>query len=78
MKGDMTKADVRAAFPGLLGEWQRRPEVRSVDEQQQSFSSFWSWLKDTYPQATRFRSVTGASTDFEHWFDQATHQSWRN
>ncbi|GEM_PF-1144139 len=78
MKGDMTKADVQAAFTGLLSEWRRRPEIRLVDEQQLSFSSFWGWLKDTYPQATRFRSVMGASADLEQWFDRATHQAWRN
>jgi len=41
MKGDMTKADVQAAFAGLLREWRRRPEIRVIDEQQLSFSSFW-------------------------------------
>jgi len=78
MKGSMTKAEVRAAFPALLTEWRQRPEVVGVDEQKLSFYSFWNWLKEVYPQATRFRSVMGASEDVEQWFDQATHQTWRN
>lgn len=74
----MTKEDVRASFPGLLSQWRGLPENLGVDEQQLHFSRFFAWLESNYPQATTFRSTMGARADIEQWFDQATHQTWRN
>jgi len=74
----MTKAEVRSLFPALLAAWRALPEVRTTDEQQLRFSDFYSWLRESHADATRFRSVMGPREDLEQWFDQATHQSWRN
>ena len=74
----MTKAKVRNAFPTLFDEWRRQPENSSTDEQKLLFGDFWTWLVRHYPEATKFRSTMGPSEDLEQWFDQTTHQTWRN
>ena len=74
----MTKAEVRSLFPALLAVWRALPENRQTDERQLRFSDFYSWLKASHPDATKFRSVMGPREDLEQWFDAATHQSWRN
>lgn len=73
----MTKAEVRKAFPALFAEWRRQPENSSTDEQELSFSAFWTWLVANHPNATKFRSTMGPSEDLEQWFDQTTQQTWR-
>ncbi len=74
----MTKEEVRKAFPALFAKWRRQPENSSTDEQKLNFSDFWTWLLHNHPGATEFRSRMGASGDVEQWFDQTTHQTWRN
>jgi len=74
----MTKAEVRRLFPALLAAWRALAEVSDTDEQQLRFSDFYSWLRSAHPDAIRFRSVMGPREDLEQWFDEATHQSWRN
>lgn len=74
----MTKAEVRRLFPALLAAWRALPENRGTDEQDLRFFDFYSWLSGSYPDAIKFRSVMGPRDDLEHWFDEATHQSWRN
>lgn len=74
----MTKAEVHSLFPALLSTWRALPDVRGTDEQNLRFSDFYSWLRDSHPDATRFRSVMGPREDLEQWFDVATRQGWRN
>jgi len=74
----MTKAEVRRHFPALLAAWRALPDVCDTGEQELRFSDFYSWLRSSHPGAIRFRSVMGHRADLEQWFDEATHQSWRN
>lgn len=74
----MTKAEVRKAFPALLAKWRLQPENSSTDEQKLLFGAFRTWLVKNHPEATKFRSTMGWSEDLKQWFDQATHQTWRN
>ena len=74
----MTKNEAEKHIRHLTSEWRRLEEYRSVDEQELSFSDFYSWLLENYPQLLDFRGRLPTRDVVEQWFDQEFHQTWRN
>ena len=74
----MKKPEAEKQIRHLTSVWRNLEEYRSVDEQKLSFSDFYSWLKENYPQLIQFRSVMPTADVVEQWFDQEFHQTWRN
>ena len=73
----MKNSDVRQAFPSLLEEWINETKQDRSQLGDARFSSFYSWLTNSYPQYAKFRSTMGADEDLEVWFDEATWQLWK-
>jgi hypothetical protein len=74
----MKKSEAEKQIRHLTSVWRSLDQHRSVDEQDLSFTDFYRWLRDNYPQLVKFKSVMPVEEVVEQWFDQEFHQTWRN
>jgi hypothetical protein len=75
----MKKSEAEPKIRYLVTQWAQDTGFDPTSGKQPSYSDFTSWLgAKGYLHYLKFRSVRGASSDAEQWFDEELHQTWRN
>lgn len=75
----VTKTEAEQAFRQLFAVWARDDAQTATGANERDFSAFRDWVQENgYGHFFRFRSVRGATSDVEDWFDRWFGQTWRN
>ncbi len=75
----MKKAAAESAIRHLFGKWSEEQSISRKPDTMPSYAEFKSWTESKgYGHYFNFRSVRGADTDAELWFDEEFNQTWRN
>jgi hypothetical protein len=73
----MKKQEAEAAIRHLATRWRRESGLAA--DAMPSFSDFQTWLSaNGFSGCLDYRSVMGALSDAEAWFDDELGQNWRN
>lgn len=75
----MKKAEAELSIRNLCHDWGKIQNIPRQPNSDPSFSEFMTWVHDQgYGYCLEFRSVRGARSDVEHWFNEEFRQRWRN
>jgi hypothetical protein len=74
---DLTKGESEQAIRHLCHKWRHDCGYARASEGDLSFSQFYSWLEQLYPNYLRFQTTASVRDDIEMWFDQEFKQTWR-
>jgi hypothetical protein len=73
----MKKSESEPVIRHLLHKWRTDCGFDDVPNDELSFSKFYSWMEQNYPNYLAFRTTTSVRYDIEMWFDQEFKQTWR-
>jgi hypothetical protein len=71
----MLKPEAEKTIRHLCHVWRGASGNDRTPEADLSFTSFWIWCRDEYPDATNFRATGGPRYIAELWFDQEFRQA---